>query len=479
MKKIIYLFIVLTVFLIGPLSFRGASNCSGTCTYYVPYCGSPGGGEVGFESYYQYLPKNAVFFEIKSAEAYNSFLSHTHYSGENSEYITTTSSGEKRIMGRYVYFTINPSFESTDNVIVKQEQWYSHHYDHYPALAAEEPAFLVPDSNSKFYLKRIEVPVIKVEEFINIKNGCICPKVFVQKYCMSENLIVKESGGPIVLEQYIDNEDAIYHEMTLIPEESKLEESESANEKENSETISLSEVDKQVYPTEYTIIYSFEPGYDLFWRVEIQKKNNPELYSGKFVAVLKKHGQYYETDKVTYYTGIDLRAIDNQDLDDPNFFKTKATITDDKLNACIDRALHPEKYNNYYDNLYKTKCELSKRTKDTDTFFSINWDDIQLYNTEGQPIKCSDFDLDNGENLVKMLFTIIKIIAPVLVIVFGSLDFAKAIFQADEEKQKKAGQDFIKRLIAAALIFLIPTILEIILGVAFNWDEAIPSICVK
>ncbi|NLD79196.1 MAG: hypothetical protein GX641_02590 [Mollicutes bacterium] len=463
MKKIIYLFIVLTVFLIGPLSFRGASNCSGTCTYYVPSSCSGSYAKIFWPMGDSLLRKTEKY----DAEAYN------HYLEINKDYVTTTADSKKRIDGFYFFFTIGKNLDINSHVIYKNEQWSK--YDE--AVNQTLPYKLDDNSNMNTKSYYIKYDPINIKDFI--ANKCECPKLYLQNYCLQEKGKSTMIPAPIVLEKNIDNMVAKYSEMVIIPEESKLEESESANDNENSETISLSEVDKQVYPTEYTIIYSFEPGYDLFWRVEIQKKYNPELYSGKFVAVLKKHGQYYETDKVTYYTVIDLRAIDNQDLNDPESFKTKATITDDKLIACIDRALHPEKYNDYYDNLYKTKCELSKRTKDTDTFFSINWDDIQLYNTEGQPIKCSDFDLDNGENLVKMLFTIIKIIAPVLVIVFGSLDFAKAIFQADEEKQKKAGQDFIKRLIAAALIFLIPTILEIILGVAFNWDEAIPSICVK
>lgn len=464
MKKIMFLLAILVIFFSAPLFFKGASACSGTCTYFVPRC--DGYKLPEFSNYTDYSGS-----KVMSAVPYSNFLASEDYSGTSLAYITTTSSGQKRISGVYFFFTLKKDFSINDPVLFYQEQWSDYEVD-----AGYVSAYKL-SSNSPQFLDEIKYSPIIIKDFLSDK--CDCPKIYIQNYCLLEKGTSFPTPGPIVLEKYIDNIDAIYHGMTLISEESNLEKIEIISDSTDSEVISNVEVEKHVYSTNDQIIFSHGEGYDLAWHIQIEKTYDPLLFSGKFVAVLKKHGQYYETDKVTHYTGIDLRAIDNQDLNDPKSFKTKATITDDKLIACIDRALHPEKYNNYYDDLYKTKCELSKITKDTDTFFSINWDDIQLYNTEGQPIKCSDFDLDNGENLVKMLFTIIKIIAPVLVIVFGSLDFAKAIFQADEEKQKKAGQDFIKRLIAAALIFLIPTILEIILGVAFNWDEAIPSICVK
>ena len=62
-------------------------------------------------------------------------------------------------------------------------------------------------------------------------------------------------------------------------------------------------------------------------------------------------------------------------------------------------------------------------------------------------------------NIVKWL----KYIVPVIVIVFGILDFIKAIASAKDDEMKKAQGRFTKRLIAAALIFIIPFIIEFIL----------------
>ena len=58
----------------------------------------------------------------------------------------------------------------------------------------------------------------------------------------------------------------------------------------------------------------------------------------------------------------------------------------------------------------------------------------------------------------------VKYIVPVAVIVLGILDFMKAISADKEDETKKAQQRFIRRLIAAALIFIAPFIIEFILN---------------
>ena len=57
----------------------------------------------------------------------------------------------------------------------------------------------------------------------------------------------------------------------------------------------------------------------------------------------------------------------------------------------------------------------------------------------------------------------IKYIIPAFVIIFGIVDFLRAIASEKDDEMKKAQGRFIKRLIAAALIFVIPFILEFIL----------------
>lgn len=66
--------------------------------------------------------------------------------------------------------------------------------------------------------------------------------------------------------------------------------------------------------------------------------------------------------------------------------------------------------------------------------------------------------------LLQKLLNYIKILGPSIAIVLGSLDFIKAIVSSDEENMKKTQKRFVNRLIAAALLFFIPLIVELLLG---------------
>lgn len=75
-----------------------------------------------------------------------------------------------------------------------------------------------------------------------------------------------------------------------------------------------------------------------------------------------------------------------------------------------------------------------------------------------------------GHKIVSWLFKIIKFVRyaiPALLIILSILDYIKAIASDSEDEMKKVVSRFSKRLIAAALIFIIPFVLEFILNI-FN-----------
>lgn len=75
-------------------------------------------------------------------------------------------------------------------------------------------------------------------------------------------------------------------------------------------------------------------------------------------------------------------------------------------------------------------------------------------------------------NLLKMLVTIIQVVVPIGLVVWGMLDLGKAVFQQKEEDIKKAQQLFLKRIVAAILVFLTVAIVQFVAGIV---DEAIRS----
>ena len=58
----------------------------------------------------------------------------------------------------------------------------------------------------------------------------------------------------------------------------------------------------------------------------------------------------------------------------------------------------------------------------------------------------------------------IKVIVPIILIIVGMLDLAKAVGEKNEDKIKEAQNRLIKRAIAAVLVFLVVTLVGIVMG---------------
>lgn len=93
---------------------------------------------------------------------------------------------------------------------------------------------------------------------------------------------------------------------------------------------------------------------------------------------------------------------------------------------------------------------------------------------------CKDlFGEKGGEDLLELLKTavnITKISIPLLLVVLGIIDFAKAVFAGSEENMKKSQKKFIKRLIIGVCIFLVPSVIKIVLTIGNSiWGDIISS----
>ena len=73
-----------------------------------------------------------------------------------------------------------------------------------------------------------------------------------------------------------------------------------------------------------------------------------------------------------------------------------------------------------------------------------------------------------GASILSMVYNVLKwakYIAPILVIILSILDFIKAIAAQNDDDMKKAQGKFVKRLIVAALLFLLPLIINFMLKI--------------
>ncbi|MBR6690840.1 MAG: hypothetical protein IKL65_05860 [Bacilli bacterium] len=66
--------------------------------------------------------------------------------------------------------------------------------------------------------------------------------------------------------------------------------------------------------------------------------------------------------------------------------------------------------------------------------------------------------------LVSTAILIIKIVVPILLIIFGMLDLGKAVVASKEDEIKKGQQTFIKRVIAAVIVFFVIQIVQILIN---------------
>lgn len=81
-------------------------------------------------------------------------------------------------------------------------------------------------------------------------------------------------------------------------------------------------------------------------------------------------------------------------------------------------------------------------------------------------------------DLLKFILNLIKVLVPLMVVGLGTLDFAKAMFAGSEDNMKKAQSKFVKRLVIAVAIFLIPSILKLVLGIASSiWGNIDANLC--
>ena len=67
--------------------------------------------------------------------------------------------------------------------------------------------------------------------------------------------------------------------------------------------------------------------------------------------------------------------------------------------------------------------------------------------------------------IISYVVTGIKIGVPVLLVIFGMMDLGKSVMSSKEDEIKKAQTTFFKRLLVAAFVFFVITIVQFLVGV--------------
>lgn len=140
----------------------------------------------------------------------------------------------------------------------------------------------------------------------------------------------------------------------------------------------------------------------------------------------------------------------------------------------IDVSLSKE--NKYYEKYVRKEAvgkNIVDQSLDADGDVTLNFNKINI-------LDCEQL-LGNNDELIGLLKTIVNIFkfsVPILLVVFGSIDFCKAIFSGSEDDMKKATKKFVKRVIVAMVLFLVPIMLKFILGIANGiWGGISSDLC--
>ncbi len=73
--------------------------------------------------------------------------------------------------------------------------------------------------------------------------------------------------------------------------------------------------------------------------------------------------------------------------------------------------------------------------------------------------------------VIHIIYLVIEIAVPIVLVVFGSIDLFKGMIAQKEDEIKKGQQTFIKRLIYAAIIFMILVIAKIMVGMVADSNK--------
>lgn len=84
---------------------------------------------------------------------------------------------------------------------------------------------------------------------------------------------------------------------------------------------------------------------------------------------------------------------------------------------------------------------------------------------------CAEVGILKTLRIVSYLMTLIKVLIPLLLIIFGAVDFGKAVLASDDKAINKAATSLVTRAIGGIIIFFIPTIIDVAMSLVASWSD--------
>lgn len=81
-------------------------------------------------------------------------------------------------------------------------------------------------------------------------------------------------------------------------------------------------------------------------------------------------------------------------------------------------------------------------------------------------------------NFIQRVYTVIRILVPVLIIVLGIIDFLKVVFTGEDKDLKTSGKRFLKRIIAGIVFLLLPILLQFVMNLAGFSEDCLAQLTI-
>lgn len=140
------------------------------------------------------------------------------------------------------------------------------------------------------------------------------------------------------------------------------------------------------------------------------------------------------------------------------------------LGVALDKQKSLENYQGLDEDIAKEAAEEIKKEKAAEEALKTGTTYIDQYN---RSLKCSDIigsvsDEKSVAWYLQKILNYIKVIGALIIIVLSGLDFTQAIISSDQEKMKKAQNKLMIRIVAMIGLFLLPNLIQLIIGLFFG-----------
>lgn len=95
-----------------------------------------------------------------------------------------------------------------------------------------------------------------------------------------------------------------------------------------------------------------------------------------------------------------------------------------------------------------------------------------MFNLLSEATLCNGILIPNELfNIVHVLINGIKIVVPILLIIWGMLDFAKSVIAKNEDDVKKYRKNFIQRVISAIVVFFLVFVVQLVINLVASVED--------